>query len=93
MFKVYKDLRLPPSQLEAMLNTRTGLIVGKDLAERFSWNVGDRIPVGTFLWTQKSGSSDWSFDLVGYWRRYPDSGGSNSRPLLPPFQHTGRNPG
>jgi putative ABC transport system permease protein len=65
LFKVYKDLKLPPEQLDTMLKTRTGMIVGKDLAERFNWSVGDRIPVGTFLWTQKSGSSNWSFDLVG----------------------------
>jgi putative ABC transport system permease protein len=43
---------------------RTGLVVGRKLAEQFGWRVGDRVPMisGT---QQRDGSRVWQFDLVG----------------------------
>jgi putative ABC transport system permease protein len=43
---------------------RTGLVVGRRLAEQFGWQVGDRIPLisGTL---RRDGSPAWEFDLVG----------------------------
>jgi putative ABC transport system permease protein len=43
---------------------RTGLVVGRKLAEQFGWRVGDRIPVITGT-TRRDGSQTWEFDLVG----------------------------
>ncbi len=65
LFKVYKEMKLPKDQYEAMLHTRTGAIIGKSIADRYGWKIGDRIPVGTSIWTQKTGGSTWQFDIVG----------------------------
>jgi putative ABC transport system permease protein len=65
LFKVYKQLKMPRDQLETMLRTRTGAIVGKSIAEKYGWKVGDRIPIGTSIWTQKAGGNTWEFDIVG----------------------------
>ncbi|HKE96617.1 MAG TPA: FtsX-like permease family protein, partial [Povalibacter sp.] len=32
---------------------------------KYHWKIGDRIPLGTSIWTTKDGSSTWYFDLVG----------------------------
>jgi putative ABC transport system permease protein len=45
IFKVYEELEIPPQQLEAWQNDRTGCIVGAVLARNKGWKLGDRIPL------------------------------------------------
>jgi putative ABC transport system permease protein len=34
--------------------------------KKFGWKVGDKVPLHSTIWTQKSGGSlDWTFDIVG----------------------------
>ncbi len=42
-FTVHSDMDVPADQKQAYLQDRTGAIVGKNLADRFGWKVGDRI--------------------------------------------------
>lgn len=65
LFAVYKEMKIKPEYIEAMKKTRTGALVGEQLAEKFHWKIGDRIPIGTSIWTTKAGSSTWYFDVVG----------------------------
>lgn len=65
LFAVYKEMKIEPEYIEAMKKTRTGALVGQQLAEKFHWKIGDRIPIGTSIWTTKEGSSTWYFDVVG----------------------------
>jgi putative ABC transport system permease protein len=62
---VYPERILPHEQLEAMMHTRTGAIAGRDLAAKYGWKIGDRIPLHSTIWVKGDGSSDWEFDLVG----------------------------
>jgi putative ABC transport system permease protein len=65
LFSLYPELKLPAEQLQAMERTRTGAIIGRPLALRFGWKVGDRVPLGTSIWQQSDGSPSWYFDVVG----------------------------
>jgi len=65
LFKVYKEIKIKPEYIEAMEKTRTGVLVGEALAAKHGWKVGDRIPIGTSIWTNKDGSNTWQFDVVG----------------------------
>ncbi|MCI0537944.1 MAG: FtsX-like permease family protein, partial [Verrucomicrobiales bacterium] len=58
------EVVLPPSEKEAWLKTRTGAIVGRKLAERFQWKIGDRVPLTSPFVQSKSGGA-WEFDVVG----------------------------
>jgi putative ABC transport system permease protein len=58
------EITLPQSQKEAWLKTRTGAVVGRGLAERFGWKIGDRVPLTSPIWRSKSGGA-WEFDVVG----------------------------
>lgn len=58
------EISLPEGQKQAWLKTRTGAIVGRGLATRFDWKVGDRIPLTSPIWPNKSGGA-WEFDVVG----------------------------
>src|ERR1019366_5397218 len=58
---MFPEFRLPPEQMQAWLKTRTGAIVGRTTAERFKWKIGDKLPIRSPIWGQKT----WEFDLVG----------------------------
>jgi putative ABC transport system permease protein len=64
--RIYPEFRLPPDQMTAWLADRQGAIAGRDLADRFGWEVGDRIPLQGTIWRPKTGTGDtWEFNLVG----------------------------
>ena len=58
------EISLPEDQKQAWLKTRTGAIIGRSLAERYGWKIGDRVPLKSPIWTTKSGGA-WEFDIVG----------------------------
>jgi putative ABC transport system permease protein len=64
-FPLYPELRLPPDELAALVRTRTGAVIGHELAKKYGWKIGDRVPLHSVIWTQANGSSDWVFDIVG----------------------------
>ncbi len=59
------EISLPPEQLKAWKETRTGAIVGRKTADRFHWKIGDRVPIQTPIYTRQDGSHTWEFDIVG----------------------------
>jgi putative ABC transport system permease protein len=63
--KIHPELVLSPEQKQAWLQTRTGAIVGRKTAERFHWNIGDKVPIRSTIWWQANGSQTWTFDIVG----------------------------
>jgi putative ABC transport system permease protein len=62
---IYKEFRLPEDQKKAWLEDRKGAIVGRALADRFGWKVGDHIPLQATIWQPKGGGLTWDFNLVG----------------------------
>jgi putative ABC transport system permease protein len=56
---------MPDAQWQAFGSTRTAMIVGRLLADRHHWKVGDRVTIRSSLVPQKDGSRDWTFDIVG----------------------------
>jgi putative ABC transport system permease protein len=61
---LYPEYRLPPEQMKAWLADRQGAVVGVDLARRFNWSIGDRVPIQGTIWQPKQGSV-WEFNIVG----------------------------
>ena len=53
-----------PKDLEALRKTRTGILITADIAKKYGWHIGDRIPL-TSSTLQSNGSSTWAFDIVG----------------------------
>jgi putative ABC transport system permease protein len=61
---MFPEYLLPEDQKQAWLKTRTGAIVGRSLAERFLWKIGDRVPLTSPIWPRK-GDDAWQFEIVG----------------------------
>ena len=43
LFDVYKDLHIPPDQLQAWQKDRAGCVVDAELAKKHGWHIGDRL--------------------------------------------------
>lgn len=63
--EIYKEYELPADQKAAWLADRQGVIVGRDLADRFDWAVGDRIPIQATIWQPADGGQTWEFNISG----------------------------
>lgn len=60
------DISLPAEQRAAFLADRTGLLIGRKVANQYGWKIGDRIPLNSNIYTNKStGKQSWDFTLVG----------------------------
>src|SRR5215471_1585686 len=55
----YAEFVLPTEQAAAWLTDRQGAIVGKDLAARYHWKIGDRIPLMSTIWEPKNPWELW----------------------------------
>jgi len=64
-FDLYPEFLLAPEQMEAWKATRTGAVVGRATAEKFDWNIGDKVPLTATIWPKKDGDRTWEFDIVG----------------------------
>jgi len=61
---MYPELQLPDDQRERWLATRDGAVVGRKTAERFGWEIGDRVPIQATIFQQPDGEP-WTFEIVG----------------------------
>jgi putative ABC transport system permease protein len=68
--KIYTEFKLPPEQHAAWLADRQGAVVGADLAKRFGWKLGDRIPIQGTIWPPKQGDV-WEFNIAGIYDAGP----------------------
>lgn len=64
-FDLYPEYVVPPNQKKDWEADRSGAIVGRDLAERFKWKVGDKIPIQGTIFRRKDGSAMWDFNVDG----------------------------
>src|SRR5262245_11872527 len=62
--KVYPEFKVSKEHKDAWLGDRQGALVGVDLAKRFGWKVGDRVPIIGTIWQPKQGQT-WEFNVAG----------------------------
>jgi putative ABC transport system permease protein len=62
---LYPEMSVSDAERKAFADTRTGVLVGEGLMRRFKWKVGDRIPMQSTIFPDRSGSKNWVFDISG----------------------------
>jgi putative ABC transport system permease protein len=81
-FEMYGDLwTLSADQLARWKANRTGAIVGQELADRFGWTIGSRVPLTGTMWPKQGGGA-WEFTVDGIYQAGPASGRNASLGLL-----------
>ncbi|WP_088283325.1 ABC transporter permease [Ideonella sp. A 288] len=59
---LYPEYRIPDEQKLAFLRDRQGAVVGRKLADKFGWKLGDAIPLRGTIYP-----GTWTFTLRGIW--------------------------
>ncbi len=59
------DVDIAPEAQQRFLRERTGALVGEAMAAKWGWKVGDRVPIASNIFSQKSGARSWDFEIVG----------------------------
>ncbi len=64
-FNLYPEFTLTPEASAQWAKVKNGAIIGRTLADRFKWKVGDRIPLTSPIWGEPKGSSVWDLEVCG----------------------------
>ncbi len=56
---------LNEDQKQAWIADREGALIGDVIAERFGWDIGDRITLTSAIWGNKDNTNDWEFNIRG----------------------------
>lgn len=62
---LYPEMDISPAERKQFDETRTGILVGEKLAQRYHWKVGDKIPLQSTIFPNREGSKNWTFDIAG----------------------------
>src|SRR3984885_5230745 len=54
----YPEYVMPEAQWQAFAHTRTGMIVGKMLADQYGWKIGQKIPISSNIYPKHDGNTD-----------------------------------
>lgn len=82
---IYHEIDLPADQRKVFEATRTGAIVGEALAKRFGWKIGDKVPLQSTIFPQRSGDKTWPFDIVGIYKPAPGAANGTDQQFF--FHH------
>jgi putative ABC transport system permease protein len=63
--KVYPEIILSPAERDSFQKERTGMIVGKQIADKFGWKIGQKVPIFSNIYQQKNGKRSWDFIVSG----------------------------
>ncbi len=64
-FGLYPEYILPADAKALWAAKRNGAIIGRTLADRFHWKVGDRVPLTSPIWGEPKGANAWDFEICG----------------------------
>lgn len=64
--EVYPEFRVPADQLAAWRADRQGALVGVDVAKRYGWKIGDKVPIQATIWQPKQGNT-WYFNIDAFY--------------------------
>lgn len=61
--RIFSDLNIPADQVGRFSTQRDCMLAGRTDADRWGWELGDRIPVSSNIWRQADGSNTWPVEV------------------------------
>jgi putative ABC transport system permease protein len=55
--RIYKEYVAPPEQVGDFIAIRDSVMVGRTMADRFGWKLGQQIPLSSNIWTRNDGTN------------------------------------
>ena len=65
LLDLYPEFTLPAESRDLWFKTRNGAIIGRTLADRFQWKIGDRIPLTSPIYGEPANQTAWEFEVCG----------------------------
>tara|TARA_R110000868_G_scaffold108417_1_gene295964 strand:- start:1 stop:1158 length:1158 start_codon:yes stop_codon:yes gene_type:complete len=65
---VYPELVVEPEQLENWKKDQSGILIGERIATANNWQISDRIPLSSNIFSQKTGGQTWDFTVDGIFK-------------------------
>ena len=59
------DVRLTDAERKSFISERTGVIVGKALADQYGWKVGQTVPISSNIYVKADGRRSWDMKISG----------------------------
>lgn len=59
------DLRMTDAERKAFIAERTGVIVGKAVADQYGWKVGQTVPISSNIYSKPDGRRSWDMKIAG----------------------------
>jgi len=82
-FDIFDEYQIPTEQLTSWKNTRTGLVISQSIADKYDWQIGDKVPLSSSIWMDKSGSFNWEFIVSAIYQQRDNT--TDSKRIF--FQH------
>ncbi len=57
--RMYPEYVVPEDQKQAWFADRSGILIGRGLADLTGWKIGDRVPLHSSIWRREDGSDVW----------------------------------
>ena len=59
MLRIYREYQIPEAQKQDWLADRSGILIGRGLADLYGWKPGDAVPLRSAIWRREDGSDTW----------------------------------
>jgi len=76
-FDLFPEYLIPKQELVQWQKTRTGIVIGQAIADKYGWKIGDKVPLSSSIWMNKSGSFNWSFIVTAIYKSKKQSAENN----------------
>ena len=57
--RIYPEIHVAEAERQAWFADRAGVLVGRSIADRFGWRIGDTVPLRSAIWRREDGSATW----------------------------------
>lgn len=64
-FQVYSELMVSEEDMENWRRTRQGVMIGRAAADAFGWEMGDKVPLSSNIFSNKAGGQTWEVVIAG----------------------------
>lgn len=77
-FSLFDELRTDPDEFANWQRNRVGIMVGQVVADRYGFEVGQRLPINSNIYTSSDGGRAWNFVVEGIFYDFDAPQNANS---------------